>query len=168
MRIAATSPDPVAELYADHHGWLSGWLRKKLGCAHHAADLAHDTFVRVLSTPPTHELREPRAYLTTVAHGLMVNHLRRRELERAYLDALAWLPEPVSPSPESRALTIETLLEIDALLDGLPPKARQAFLLSQLEGLRYAEIAERLKVSLSMVKKYMLQAVTHCMRIERP
>lgn len=168
MRIAATSPDAVAELYQRHHTWLAGWLRQKLGCAHHAADLAHDTFVRLLSAPPTQELREPRAFLTTVAHGLMVNHVRRRELERAYLDALAWLPEAVSPSPESRLLMIEALLEIDALLDGLPAKARQAFLLSQLEGLRYAEIAERLKVSLSMVKKYMLQAVTHCMRIDRP
>jgi RNA polymerase sigma-19 factor, ECF subfamily len=63
---------------------------------------------------------------------------------------------------------VEALMEIDALLDGLPPKARLAFLLSQLEGLPYAEIAQRLNVSLSMVKKYMLQAVTHCMRIERP
>lgn len=165
---AASPADSVAELYLTHHTWLSGWLRKKLGCAHHAADLAHDTFVRVLSAPPTHELRAPRAFLTTVAHGLMVNHLRRRELERAYLDALAWLPEPLSPSPESRALAIETLLAIDALLDGLPPKARQAFLLSQLEGLRYAEIAERLQVSSSMVKKYMLLAVSHCMGIAGP
>ncbi len=160
--------DPVAELYQSHHTWLFGWLRKKLGCAHNAADLAHDTFLRVLRAPPTGQLREPRAFLTTVAHGLMVNQLRRQALERAYLDALAWLPPASCPGPESRALVIETLLEIDALLDGLPPKARQAFLLSQLEGLRYADIAERMGVSLSMVKKYMLQAVSHCMRIEQP
>ncbi|MDC8760859.1 sigma-70 family RNA polymerase sigma factor [Janthinobacterium fluminis] len=162
---AVLPADSVAELYQSHHSWLYGWLRKKLGCAHHAADLAQDTFLRVLRAPPPQALREPRAFLTTVAHGLLTNHLRRQALERAYLDALAWLPQPYSPSPESRALLIETLLEIDALLDGLPPKARQAFLLSQLEGLRYADIAERLNVSLSMVKKYMLQAVSHCMRI---
>ncbi|MBC7858749.1 MAG: sigma-70 family RNA polymerase sigma factor [Burkholderiaceae bacterium] len=165
---AALSADLVTDLYQSHHTWLFGWLRKKLGCAHNAADLAHDTFARVLHAPPTHELREPRAFLSTVAHGLMVNQLRRQALERAYLDALAWRRESFSPGPEARALVVETLLEIDALLDGLPPKARQAFLLSQLEGLRYAEIAGRLNVSLSMVKKYMLQAITHCMRIDRP
>lgn len=60
-------------------------------------------------------------------------------------------------------MVLETLHEIDALLDGLPPKARSAFLLSQLEGLKYADIATRLGVSVSMVKKYMLQAMTHCM-----
>lgn len=38
----------VRSLYIDHHGWLQGWLRRKLGNACDAADLAHDTFVRVM------------------------------------------------------------------------------------------------------------------------
>ncbi len=165
MSDACAPTDSIAELYRDHHGWLVGWLRRKLGCPHNAGDLAHDTFLRVLMSPGIDEIREPRAWLTTVAHGLMVNHLRRKDLERAYLDALAAQPEPLSPSPEERALVLETLVEIDAMLNGLPSKARHAFLLSQLEGLTYAEIAGRLGVSVSMVKKYMMQAVTHCMRI---
>lgn len=160
--------DSIAELYRDHHGWLVSWLRRRLGCPHNAGDLAHDTFLRVLVAPRLDDIREPRAWLTTVAHGVMVNHFRRRELERAYLEALAAQPEPFSPGPEERALVIETLLEIDAVLDGLPPKARHAFLLSQLEGLTYAEIAGRLGVSVSMVKKYMLQAVTHCLHLRQP
>lgn len=164
----AAAHDPVADLYASHHGWLRGWLRRKTGCADHAADIAQDTFVRLLSRSfDWNDLREPRAYLSTVAHGLMVNHMRRHAIERAYLEALAAQPEQASPSPESLALVVEALSEIDAMLDGLPSKARAAFLLSQLEGLRYAEIAERLDVSLSMVKKYMLQAITRCMQIER-
>lgn len=169
MSLLAASPShSVAEWYQDHHGWLCGWLRRKLGCAYSAADLAQDTFVRVLARECTPELREPRAFLTTVAHGLMVNHLRRQELERAYLEALAGQSDRACAGPETQALVIETLLEVDTMLAGLPVKARQAFLMSQLEGLRYAEIAQRLGVSLSMVKKYMLQAVTQCMRIERP
>ena len=158
----------VTALYIDHHGWLQGWLRKKVGNAFDAADLAQDTFVRALLAPRLDELREPRAWLTTVAHGLMVNHLRRQDLERAYLEALAAQPVPHAPSLEERAMVLETLHEIDALLDGLPPKARSAFLLSQLEGLKYADIATRLGVSVSMVKKYMLQAMTHCMGVALP
>ena len=98
----------------------------------------------------------------------MVNHLRRQDIERAYCEALAAQPETLAPSPEARALVLEALLQIDALLDGLPARVRRAFLLSQLEGLTYADIAGRLGVSLSMVKKYMLQAITHCMQVERP
>ncbi|OPL22089.1 hypothetical protein B5L72_34410 [Pseudomonas aeruginosa] len=35
-------------LYSEHHGWLQNWLRGKLGCAADAADLAQDTFSRML------------------------------------------------------------------------------------------------------------------------
>lgn len=165
---AIASPQPVAELYRDHHGWLHGWLRKKLGCTHQAADLAQDTFVKALLVPSLDEIREPRAWLTTVAQRIMANHLRRKELERAYLDAIACHPEPLAASPEERVLIIEALCEIDALLDGLPAKARKAFLLSQVEGLTYAEIAGKIGVSLSMVKKYMLRATLHLAGIATP
>ena len=49
------------------------------------------------------------------------------------------------------------------MLTGLGSKVREAFLLSQLQGLRYSEIAERLGVSVSMVKKYMAKATEHCL-----
>lgn len=49
------------------------------------------------------------------------------------------------------------------MLDGLGPKIKQAFLLSQLEGLGYAEIALQLSVSVSSVKKYMAKATEHCL-----
>ena len=86
-------------------------------------------------------------------------------MERAYLDALAARPQAVQPSPEAQALILETLTELDALLDRLPSRVRQAFLLAQLEGLTYAVIAERLGVSERMVKKYMAQAMLHCLEL---
>ncbi|MBA4002871.1 MAG: RNA polymerase subunit sigma, partial [Delftia sp.] len=60
----------VQSLYRDHHRWLRDWLRRKLGCSHHAADLAHDTFVRLLGRKERADPVDPRAYLTTIAHGL--------------------------------------------------------------------------------------------------
>ncbi|HEX4985368.1 MAG TPA: sigma-70 family RNA polymerase sigma factor [Burkholderiales bacterium] len=154
--------DAVDVLYSDHYGWLRRWLQRKLGCAHEAADIAHDTFLRLLTHPVETPLREPRAYLTTIAHGLVVNHWRRLEIERAYLAALAALPEPLAPSPEARAETVEALVAIDAMLEVLPDKVRRAFLLSQLDGKTYAEIAAELKVSERMVKKYMANAMLNC------
>lgn len=148
--------------YSQHHRWLSDWLRRRLGCTHTAADLAQDTFLRIIVSRDILGVREPRAYLATVAGGLVSNHFRRLAIERAYLAALATLPEPQVPSPETRAVVLETLIEIDRLLDGLPDKARRAFLLAQLEGLTHAEIAPILGVSVSMVKQYMLRAVRQC------
>ena len=108
--------------------------------------------------------REPRAFLSTVAHGLVVSLWRRQDLERDYLDALAARPEPLAPSPEERALALEALAEVDALLAGLPPKAARAFLMAQLEGMGYAEIGAALGVSERMVKKYMAQAMAELLR----
>jgi RNA polymerase sigma factor (sigma-70 family) len=159
----------IHALYSDHHGWLQGWLRKKLGNAFDAADLAQDTFVRILAAPDhtpekqgDWQLGEPRAYLTVVAKRLLANLYRRRSLEQAYLDALGAMPEPLAPSPEQQALILETLQEIDAMLDGLAPPVRQAFLMAQLEGLGYAEIALKLSVSERTVKRYMAEAMARC------
>lgn len=158
------SNDKVFEsLYSHHHGWLYGWLWRKLGSRDDAADLAQDTFLRLLNGKSCGLLAEPRAYLSTIAYGLVVNHWRRLSLERAYLAALAARPEMTCPSPEERALVLEALFQVDAMLDRLPGKVRQAFLLAQLDGLTYAQIASRLGVSERMVKKYMAQAMLQCL-----
>ena len=154
----------VQRLYIEHQGWLNGWLRRQLGCSQKAADLAQDTFVRVLSRDHGVEaIREPRAYLHTIARGLLINHWRRRQIEQAYLEAVALQPEAVAPSPEDQALVVETLMQVEAMLARLPEKVRRAFLLSQLHGMTYAAIALELGVSERMIKKYMAQAMLHCL-----
>lgn len=153
----------IGTLYSEHHGWLATWLSHKLNCKKLGADLAQDTFLRILTARLPHDLREPRAYLTVVAKGLLNSHLRRRQLEQAYLDALAELPEPVQPSPEDRLCVLETLTEIDAILDRMPYKVRQVFLLAQLDGLCYADICALLNLSLSTVKRHMVLALRRCL-----
>ncbi|MFV0453822.1 MAG: sigma-70 family RNA polymerase sigma factor [Pseudomonas sp.] len=150
-------------LYRDHHGWLQGWLRQRLGDRERAADLAHDTFVRLITSTVAHPLRQPRSFLATVAKRVMIDHLRRRSLEQSYLEALSLEPELQAASPEQRLLMLETLLQIDAMLDGLPPRTRQAFLCAQLDGLSYVEIAQRLGVSISSVTKYVARATEQCL-----
>jgi len=170
MRQAVGASAPTLEnFYREHRSWLENWLRCRLGNAWDAADLSQDTFVRVLASQhsePLHSLREPRAYLLTVGKRLLINHYQRRSLEQAYLQALATLPETVIPSPEQRWVLLETLQALDELLDALPLAVRRAFLWAQLEGLNYAQIAERLKVSERTVKRYMAQAYTHCLMLE--
>ncbi|HBO3972470.1 TPA: sigma-70 family RNA polymerase sigma factor [Pseudomonas aeruginosa] len=163
----APSEHNLHTLYRDHRSWLESWLRRRLGNAWDAADLSQDTFLRVLAgSQSVAELREPRAYLLTVGKRLLSNFYSRRSLEQAYLEALARLPEDCVPSPEQRWLLLETLQALDELLDGLPRAVRRAFLWSQLEGLGYREIAERLGVSERTVKRYMAQAYEHCLLLE--
>lgn len=156
----------VGVLYHEHHGWLQGWLRKQLGSGSHAADMMHDTFVRLMHTrrDPA-SLHEPRAYLATIARGLLVDHFRRQGIERAWLETLAARPEQVAPSAEEQALIIEALVRIDALLDSLPVQTRDIFLLSQLDGMTYAAIASRLGLSLITVKRHMRKGFMLCLQV---
>ena len=154
----------IEALYSGHHGWLYARLQRKLGNALDAADLAQDTFARILASNVS-VFDEPRAYLSCVAGGILANWCQRKSLERAYLAALAQLPAPEVPSPESRLLVLETLHEIDAMLDTLPPLVRRAFLLSQLTGMKYEAIARELDVSLITVKRYMKQAFLKCLAL---
>lgn len=164
METAVSPGRTVAEMYSGHHGWLRSWLQRRLGCTHQAADLAHDTFLRLLSRPREVDAgRDPRAYLSTIAHGLVVDHWRRQAIERAWLEMLAARPEPSAPSAEHCAMVIEALAQVAVLLDRLPEKPRRAFILAQLHGATYAEIGTTLGVSERMVKKYMAHAMLHCL-----
>lgn len=163
MAFAEPSADQhLHTLYERHHGWLQQWLRGRLGNAWDAADLAQDTFLRVLLKQELLELRTPRAFLRTIARGLVIDHWRREELERAYLESIAHLPEAETPSAETREMLLELLESIARLLDGLKPKVRSAFLLAQCEGLPHAQVAERLGVSVRSVERYVAEALFHC------
>lgn len=153
----------IGELYGAHQGWLHAWLRRRTGCSTIAADLAQDTFLRLLHRPQkVAGVRSPRALLSTVARGLLVNHWRRLEVERAYIEMLAEQPEPVAVSPQEREETLEALDAVVALLDGLRPRTREIFLLSQIDGLTYPQIAARFDLTVNAVQKAMSRALGHC------
>ncbi len=152
----------VHELYTQHHSWLESWLRRRISNRADAADIAQDTFVRVVASCNALHIREPRHYLSTIAKGLLFDLFRRRSLEQAYLETLSQLPEAQQPSPEEHHILLEALLEIDQMLNGLPTKVKQTFILSQFEGLTYPEIAARLNISLRTVNNHMAKAIEHC------
>lgn len=154
----------LATLFSAHHPWLLGRLHSRLRNRAEAEDVASETFVRVIGAGRASHLREPRAYLTTVAKNVLLQNWRRRDLERAYLETLAAAPQEFALSVEERLVLLETLARINDALEGMPPKARRAFLLCQLDGLTYAEIAEELGVSASTVRYYMAQGLRRCMQ----
>jgi len=154
-------------LYGEHHGWLYNWLRRRLGCAHNAADVAQDTFLRILaSRDALLGIREPRAFLTTTAKRLLVDRARRQVIEEAYLAELALAAEtmPGYPSPEEVLAAVQALAQIGAALQAVSARAREAFLMHYLDGQTHGAIAGHLGVSTRMVQKYLAQCLLHCCR----
>lgn len=168
MSASASTPSsaPIIEvLYNDPHSWLRGWLRKRLGNAFDAADIAHDTYVRIILSGSIPTPNQSRRYLTQIANGLVIDLYRRRQIETAYLEAIQLFPNAEVPSEETRALVIDALIEIDTILHNLPTKARTALLLCKFDGLSYLEIAEQLQVSISSVEKYIALGLRACYQV---
>ncbi|QLF93501.1 sigma-70 family RNA polymerase sigma factor [Pseudomonas sp. ABC1] len=161
--MSRTAPSKLGFFFSDHHRWLLQHVQRRLNNRADAEDTAAEAFCQLLaSRVDPDSIEQPRAYLSTIARRLIFDRQRRWKLEQAYLERLALLPEALAPSPEETALLLEALLSIDRSLCGLPRVVKQAFLYSQLDGLSYREIAQRLDVSERTVGRYMTQALRQC------
>lgn len=151
--------------FHDYYADLVRYLTRRTGDAGRASDIAQETYVRIASSEADMSAVEnDRAYLYRVAGNLAVDSLRREYRQSTWLSGEEPgddLVDP-APSPEQVAIGRDDLRRLDAVLDGLPPKARLALLLFRVDGLSHAEIAARLGVSSSMVAKYIGQALRHC------
>lgn len=165
---AATAID-MDSLYSAHSGWLRGWLRRYTRCPDRADDLAQDTFCKLIESPAVAPVRDSRSYLATVARHLLVDDIRHREVERAYLALHAVRTGEVDHlTPDRFAEAAQLLGAILRLIETLPEKARRAFLMVRFDGVRYAIAAEQLGVSERMVKRYVAQVYAHCYALAYP
>ena len=155
----------VQSLYVEHHEWLRHWLGRKVGDSHQAADIAHDVFVRLLASRRQTFGSEPRALLRHVANGLVIDQWRRQQVERAYRMALAARPDVQVPSPEKRCLVLDALTRIWAMLENLPARTREIFLLAQLDGLTLQQIAEQSSMPVITVRRHIRKALLACLEI---
>jgi RNA polymerase sigma factor (sigma-70 family) len=129
-----------------------------------AADLVHETYMKLATRESDERVENPRSYVLRTATNLAIDWLRRDIRIRAVQGSDDEIEniEDLAERPEARLLAQERLRLLNAALLELPPKARQALLLNRVEGLTQAEIAAKLGVSESMVTKYIAQALRHC------
>jgi RNA polymerase sigma-70 factor, ECF subfamily len=123
------------------HGF--GVAYRMLGSVSEAEDIAQEALFRL--TRQQDPIEEPAAWMTTVVTRLSINVLRSARARReSYVGP--WLPEPLvedpAPGPASRAELADSLsLALLVLLERLTPVERAAYLLREVFGYEYAEIA---------------------------
>ncbi|MCW2984059.1 MAG: polymerase, sigma-24 subunit, subfamily [Conexibacter sp.] len=120
-----------------------GVAYRMLGSVSEAEDVAQETLLRL--TRQEARIEAPSAWVTTVTTRLSINVLNSARVRReAYVGP--WLPEPVledlAPGPAARAELADSLsLALLVLLERLNPVERAAYLLREVFGYEYAEIA---------------------------
>jgi RNA polymerase sigma-70 factor (ECF subfamily) len=155
----------IGELVGRHGRKLRRYLAARLRNTSDVADLSQEVFLRFLRVERHDRIRSPEAYLFTIASHVLAQHRLDRAAEPESVD----IHDPVT----DEHLFIETdhavqldlqrrAREMEAALRQLPPNPQACLLLHCREGWTLDEIATRLGVSRSMVKKHIARAMLHC------
>jgi RNA polymerase sigma-70 factor (ECF subfamily) len=134
------------EAYAEFRPLLFSIAYRMVGSVSEAEDIVQETFLRA-HRAGEERVDSPKAYLTAIATRLAIDHLRSARVRReTYVGS--WLPEPLvtddlTVDPAAHAETADSLsLAFLVLLERLSPVERAVFLLREVFGYGYDEIAE--------------------------
>lgn len=125
-----------------------------------ARDLAQEVFLKIWdSREKLPEVKNFRAYLSTIARNLALNHLESatiRESNKNFLVAY-FVSSPLSPHETLERKYLRD--DIQHAVRSLPSQLRQVFTLHRMEGLSHDEIATRLDITPLSSKTYMVRAL---------
>jgi RNA polymerase sigma factor (sigma-70 family) len=157
----------LERLIAEHYAPLVAFIGRRTRSRANVADIAQETYLRLLRAPNPETIRSPEAYLYTIAR-----HIVR---EQAVLDGRADLSIEaeaaefvgllcVEPADGADADLLLRRERLKAVLAQLPAKCRATLVLQYQYDWSYREIADHLGISTHMVKKYLAQGLAHCRR----
>ena len=154
----------VAGFVASHGEQLLRFLRARVANTADVPDIAQEVYLRMLRIPNADSIRSPEAYFFTVArHVLQQYTLKASATTRPVelTDALLSTVTAPDANPVLEVHAQQCLEQVERALEELTPKARATFVLHRHDGLSLEEIAVRLEISISMVKKYLMNALLH-------
>lgn len=140
-----------------------------------ACDIVQESYARVLTMHRSGEpVTEPRALLYRVARNLLVDGVRQasfRDLE-SFEDISDFgdgdqFPAVDAQEPDSHYAAVQYALSMGEVIDSLPPRCREAFLMNRFEGLSHEEIARCMGISRNMVSQHIMRALDLCRACDR-
>jgi RNA polymerase sigma-70 factor, ECF subfamily len=143
-------------LFTSWYARLVASVRRRLGDADDAEDVAQEAFVRLLDEEPD----DPPAWLFTVAGHLTIDRQRsktRRDRIAAHRGGDLGPSASSHESAQQRLERAETVEAVRSILRGLPERDQQLLLLHH-DGVPYREIADRLGLAPSSVGSLLTRA----------
>jgi RNA polymerase sigma-70 factor (ECF subfamily) len=129
-------------------------------------DLVHEAFAKMLVRgAPLHLTTSfPEAYLARISRNLMTDRGRAESVRKQWVDD----PAAADMQHHDQVIFLESrdrLRRLEAAVLRLKPKTREVFLARRLDGLSYAEIAERTGLSVRSVERHMSKAIAKLSRL---
>jgi RNA polymerase sigma-70 factor (ECF subfamily) len=158
--------DTLANLYLRHIGALRGFLAARVGCRETAGELAHESFVRIMTCDSGESILDPRAFLFRIAGNLAIDHWRANPVRSDQFVDIAEYEHLVadSPGPERYAIARQQLDRLRWAVDSLPPRCREIFVIHKFDGVAQKQIAAQFDISLNAVEKHLIRALVQLRR----
>ena len=146
---------------------LQRFLNSRLKCAETAADLTHETDLRLDKRVREAPIDNARALAFRIALNLAIDYQRKAIVRRKYSSDMAFdvaleMASNKSTEPDVTLIGQQQMVLMKKALDKLSVNSRTAFYMHSIEGLKYSEIASRMGISKSMVNKLLSQAMKQC------
>lgn len=158
----STSP-PNTQLLAAlalHYDDLVEYIRRRFNGRDFARDLVHDVCVQVMEKPPQEPIKLPLAFLRRTAFNRAIDRLRAERVRYDYQSGPMAAQPGVDEWDGAKALDFEQqLTALLAIIEGLPARQRQVFLLHRIHAMAQREIAEELGISANMVNQHFARAM---------
>ena len=137
------------------------FLRSRLANDHEAEDLAQEVYLRLLRVKDNERILNPRAYVLRVAANVVFEWrlLARNRLAHS-ADPLDQMLDGQDTQHEAEVQ--QEVRQLEAALTTLSPKCRAVLLMHRRDRYTYEEIAAKLEISVSMVKKYLVKGLSVC------
>ena len=161
-----TSRQFVLAMEEDHGRALRRFLAARMRHASaDVGDLVQEVFLRLLRIPDHEAIRNPRAYLYTIASHVLHQYTLRQTAMAQLMTPMEIGVEPEASS-DSDPMAITQLEqqfeEIGRGLEQVSPRAYVTLLMYRYEGATLEQLGQRLGVSRIMAKKYLVKALTYC------
>jgi RNA polymerase sigma factor (sigma-70 family) len=159
----------VAQMETAHGRQLRRFLSRRLrNAAVDVPDLIQEIYLRLLRIKDHEAVRNPQAYLYTVAGHVLHQHNLERSARAEAMDPAtiaAALETADSAGDLADDLEIrERLEDVRHGLEEFSPRAYATLIMYRCEGLTLEQIGERLGVSHVMARKYLIRAIAYCDR----
>jgi len=124
-----------------------------------AEEILHDVFMKIWHHENAAEIDHLEHYLKTITRNITFNVLRRIKLEVRVNHELSYSWAETHNETEEAIIGNEASKLLNEGIDLLPPQQKLVYILCRDEGLKYAQVAERLSISPLTVKTHMQQAL---------
>lgn len=140
---------------------LMQYLRRNWANASDIADLRQDVYVRVYEAARKQIPESPKSFVLSTARNLLIDRVRRARIVplETVNDLEALNVASAEAGAERTVMARDALGRLQAAVDRLPPRAREAVVLSKIEGLSRKQIAERMGIAEDTVKHLLQQGM---------